>query len=57
LFPLRTKKLKEIEYKIFIKTSDVKYAGTNANVYIQLFGDEEDTGIIFFFKFKFNLGF
>jgi hypothetical protein len=54
---LRTKKLKEIEYKIFIKTSDVKYAGTNANVYIQLFGDEEDTGIIFFFKFEFNLGF
>lgn len=44
LYPTRAKRLKEIEYKLFVKTSDIKNAGTNANVYVTLFGSEGDTG-------------
>ena len=31
---------------IKIKTGDVRGAGTDANVYMQLFGDKDDTGIV-----------
>ncbi len=41
----KTNRPKDIDYKLFIKTSNVKSAGTNANVYIQLYGDEFDTGL------------
>ena len=44
LYPSRPKRQKDVDYKVFIKTSNVKNAGTNANVFIQLFGDEYDTG-------------
>lgn len=46
LLPSRPKNNKEIDYIVFIKTSNIKNAGTNANVFIQLFGDEFDTGKI-----------
>ena len=33
-----------IEYKISVTTSDLKFAGTNANVYVNIFGRKSDTG-------------
>jgi lipoxygenase homology domain-containing protein 1 len=36
--------LPEITYKITVNTSDIKMAGTDANVFIQIFGKEVDTG-------------
>ena len=31
-------------YQVSVKTGDVRGAGTDANVFIQLFGDKGDTG-------------
>ena len=31
-------------YEVSVVTGDVRGAGTNANVYIILFGEEDDTG-------------
>ena len=31
-------------YKVTVRTGDVRGAGTDANVYVQLFGKEGDTG-------------
>ncbi len=31
-------------YNISVVTSDIRGAGTDANVYIQLFGDKNDSG-------------
>jgi len=33
-------------YLIKVRTGDVRGAGTDANVYLQLFGNQDDTGII-----------
>ena len=35
-----------IAYKVWVVTSDVEFAGTDANVYLQLFGPEFETGKI-----------
>ena len=32
------------KYQVFVKTADVKFAGTDANVYLQIFGERGDTG-------------
>jgi hypothetical protein len=37
-------KLSETNYKISVKTSNVKGAGTDANVFVTLFGDNGDSG-------------
>ena len=34
-------------YNIFVTTSDVKGAGTDANVYVILYGEKEDSGKCF----------
>lgn len=34
----------ETNYRVNVKTSNVKGAGTDANVYVTLFGDNGDTG-------------
>ena len=39
----------QIVYKLHITTSDIAYAGTDANVFINIFGDEAETGR--YFKF------
>ncbi|XP_072045883.1 lipoxygenase homology domain-containing protein 1-like [Amphiura filiformis] len=41
-------------YNIFVTTSDKKGAGTDANVYINLFGEDGDTGETFLEKSKNN---
>ncbi len=37
-------------YKVTVVTGDVAKAGTDANVFIQLFGSESDTGEVSLFK-------
>ena len=37
----------KIVYKLHITTSDIAYAGTDANVFINIFGDEAETGCYF----------
>lgn len=32
-------------YNITVVTSDIRGAGTDANVYIQLFGEKQDSGL------------
>lgn len=34
------------DYSVRIKTGNVKNAGTDSNIYLQVFGDKGDTGII-----------
>lgn len=34
-------------YTVRIKTGDKKYAGTDANVFMTLYGTKDDTGAIF----------
>ena len=31
-------------YLVNVQTSDIKYAGTDANVFLQIFGDKNDSG-------------
>ena len=34
----------ETTYNVHVKTGDVKYAGTDANVHLQIYGSKGDTG-------------
>ncbi len=31
-------------YKLFVTTSDIKFAGTDANVFVNIVGDQAETG-------------
>ena len=35
-----------VHYNLQIKTGNVKNAGTDSNIYIQVFGDKGDTGVV-----------
>ncbi|MGH0156164.1 UNVERIFIED_CONTAM: hypothetical protein FKN15_047648 [Acipenser sinensis] len=39
-------KAQSTTYTVTVKTGDKKYAGTDANVFITLYGDKDDTGIV-----------
>ena len=48
-------------YKIKVKTSDLKFAGTDANVFIELYGKQFKTGLLtsliltaLWFKYKYS---
>lgn len=34
------------DYSVRIKTGNIKHAGTDSNIYVQVFGDKGDTGVI-----------
>ena len=34
------------DYSVRIKTGNIKNAGTDSNIYLQVFGDKGDTGVI-----------
>ena len=34
------------DYNVRVKTGNVKNAGTESNIYLQIFGDKGDTGVI-----------
>lgn len=34
------------DYNVRVKTGNVKNAGTDSNIYLQIFGDKGDTGVI-----------
>ena len=39
-------KAKLTTYEVTVKTGDVRHAGTDANVYMVLYGEKDDSGLV-----------